>query len=50
MPLHAPVKWVDHAPNTRFAVYNAGTIDDKTDDFVLDNEAGLVSFALENQL
>ena len=35
------VKWVDHAPNPRFAIYDAGT-PDGTDDVVLDKETGLV--------
>jgi hypothetical protein len=36
------VKWVDHAPNPRFAIYDAGTPGDETDDVVLDKETGLV--------
>jgi hypothetical protein len=34
-------KWVDHAPNPRFAVWSAGT-SSQTDDVVLDKETGLV--------
>jgi hypothetical protein len=36
------VKWVDHAANPRFAIYNAGTPQDESDDLVLDKETGLV--------
>jgi hypothetical protein len=36
------VKWVDHAPNPRFAIYDPGTPGDETDDVVLDKETGLV--------
>jgi len=36
------VKWVDHAPNPRFAIYDPGTPADETDDIVLDKETGLV--------
>jgi hypothetical protein len=36
------VKWVDHAPNPRFAIYDPSTPADETDDVVLDKETGLV--------
>ena len=36
------VIWVDHKPNPRFAIYDAGTPGDETDDVVLDKETGLV--------
>lgn len=36
------VEWVDHAPNPRFAIYDAGTPGNETDDVVLDKETGLV--------
>jgi len=34
-------KWVDHAPNPRFAVWSAAT-SSQTDDVILDKETGLV--------
>jgi hypothetical protein len=36
------VTWKNHPPNPRFAVYDAGTPPDLTDDLVLDKETGLV--------
>jgi len=39
---HKSITWVDHTPNTRFAVYDPGTPGDETDDAVLDKETGLV--------
>ncbi len=36
------VKWRTHRPNPRFAIYNASTPDDNTDDAVLDKETGLI--------
>jgi hypothetical protein len=36
------VKWITHTPNPRFAIYDAGTNDDETDDLVLDKETGLI--------
>lgn len=36
------VNWVDHTPKPRFAIYDAGTPGDETDDVVLDKETGLV--------
>jgi hypothetical protein len=36
------VKWVDHALNTRFAIYDLGTPEDESDDVVLDKETKLV--------
>ena len=36
-----PVEWID-ADNLRFAIYDAGTPTDETDDAVLDKETGLV--------
>ena len=36
------VKWVDHDPNPRFAIYDTQTPDDPSDDLVLDKETGLV--------
>jgi hypothetical protein len=36
------VKWVDYAPNPRFAIYDSGTPEDIEDDIVLDKETGLV--------
>ena len=37
-----PVKWTDYASNPRFAIYDAGTPDNPSDDAVLDKETGLV--------
>ena len=36
------LKWVDHKPNPRFAIYDSGTPTDKRDDLVLDKEKGLI--------
>ncbi len=36
-----PVKWTNYSTNPRFAVYDAGTPNDKTDDLVPDKETGL---------
>jgi hypothetical protein len=36
------VAWLDHKPNTRFAVYNPGGTANPADDLVLDKETGLV--------
>ena len=36
------VAWLDHKPNTRFAIYNAGTATNPNDDLVLDKETGLI--------
>ena len=36
------VKWFDHEPNRRFAIYNPGTLADEKDDVVLDKETRLV--------
>ena len=36
------VNWKDHKPNPRFALYKAGTPEEKGDDLVLDKETGLV--------
>jgi hypothetical protein len=36
------LKWVDHKPNPRFAIYDPGTPTDKGDDLVLDKEKGLI--------
>ena len=36
------IDWVEHAPNKRFAIYDAGTPEDEADDIVLDKETGLV--------
>ncbi|MHA2428700.1 MAG: Lcl C-terminal domain-containing protein [Candidatus Hermodarchaeia archaeon] len=41
-PTKTSVKWVDHAPNPRFAIYDPGTPADETDDVVLDKETGLI--------
>jgi hypothetical protein len=37
----SPVPWIDHPPNKRFAIYNAGT-NEPHDDVVLDKETGLI--------
>jgi len=36
------VKWIDHSPNPRFAIYDSNTPTDEADDVVLDKETGLV--------
>ena len=36
-----PIPWIDHPPNTRFAVFSAGT-PNQLDDLVWDKETGLV--------
>ena len=36
------VKWVDHGPNPRFAIYDLDTPEDETDDAGLDKETRLV--------
>ena len=36
------LKWVDHKPNPRFAIYDSGTPTDESDDLVLDKENGLI--------
>lgn len=36
------VMWLDHKPNTRFAIYNAGTATNPNEDLVLDKETGLI--------
>jgi hypothetical protein len=36
------LKWVDHEPNPRFAIYDPGTPADEGDDLVLDKENGLI--------
>ena len=36
------VTWKKHRPNQRFAIYDAGTPADESDDLVLDKETGLV--------
>jgi len=36
------LKWVDHQPNPRFAIYDSGTPTDERDDLVLDKEKGLI--------
>jgi hypothetical protein len=36
------VKWVNHAPNPRFAIYDSGTPGYNLDDLVLDKETGLI--------
>jgi hypothetical protein len=41
-PTKLSVKWVDHAPNPRFAIYDPGTPTDTTDDVVLDKETELI--------
>jgi hypothetical protein len=38
----ASVSWVDHPPDPCFAIYDAGTPGDQTDDVVLHKETGLV--------
>lgn len=37
-----PVTWLDHKPNYRFAIYNFGTVNNTSDDLVLDKETGLI--------
>lgn len=36
------IKWVDHTPNPRFAIHDAGTSTNLSDDLVLDRETGLI--------
>ena len=36
------LKWVDHKPNPRFAIYDAATPTEKADDLVLDRKTGLI--------
>jgi hypothetical protein len=36
------LQWVDHKPNPRFAVHDAGTPGDAGDDLVLDKKTGLI--------
>jgi len=36
------VRWANHAPNPRFAIYDPGTPGNNSDDLVLDKETGLV--------
>ena len=36
------VNWVDHTPNPRFAIYDAGIPKDATGDLVFDKETGLI--------
>lgn len=36
------VAWIDYKANSRFAIYSAGTIQNKNDDLVLDKETGLI--------
>ncbi|MBL7226262.1 MAG: DUF1566 domain-containing protein [Desulfobacteraceae bacterium] len=36
------IKWVDHEPNPRFAIYDAGTPGNDLDDLVFDKETGLI--------
>jgi hypothetical protein len=36
------VPWVDYAPNTRFAVFDAGVQSEPADDLVLDKDTGLI--------
>jgi hypothetical protein len=36
------LKWVDHKPNPRFAIYDPGTPEDEGDDLVLDKQTKLV--------
>jgi len=35
--------WIDHTPNTRFAIYDTGTSGGNLDNLVLDKETGLIS-------
>jgi hypothetical protein len=37
-----PVDWVDHKPNSRFAIYNPGNSTNPSDDLVFDKETGLI--------
>ena len=37
-----PLKWVEHKPNPRFAIYDPGTPTQGGDDLVLDKKTGLV--------
>jgi len=36
------IKWESHTPNQRFAIYDAGTPENESDDLVLDKETGLI--------
>jgi hypothetical protein len=36
------LKWVEHKPNPRFAIYDPGTPIEKADDLVLDTKTGLI--------
>jgi len=36
------LKWVEHKPNPRFAIFDSGTPIDEKDDLVLDKEKGLI--------
>lgn len=36
------VSWIDHKPNTRFAIYDLGGASNRADDLVLDKETGLI--------
>jgi hypothetical protein len=36
------VVWIDHRPNTRFAIYNPAGTNNPEDDLVLDKETGLI--------
>ena len=38
----APVHWVDHQPNRRFAIFNPGGTPNTSDDVVWDKETGLI--------
>lgn len=37
-----PVRWINHAPNPRFAIYDPSTPGDNSDELVLNKETGLI--------